>query len=395
MRRARGIRLAVLAAVLAFSPALQGAIILLKDGSMIEGRIIKELSTATTIRVRTPFEERLINRRDIDRIFDEEAIDQTGLAKFEELPEAVRAVFNARADYRLGNYARVIERIEPFLQKEQNPVLRSEMTWLIIESKERFAKWDEVKPMLEALEKDGTPQDKLRAKAHREILEDNAEWDYSLRRVDKAWSRNFLPQDMRADAQDPNALADATMMRKALEEYCSQLVRNEKYGVETLRERMNPRKTMEAVRELPPAIRADDVLKRMPYLEELKLAETSVLKAQAVLPGYADAFQLDLIRAEAEHLLFYVLGGMLEEALISSPLYQPLPQTLDAATREQWRQACDEWLARTKPTEIVGEYLLNKLMGYPEQMRLEYHLLRDVYDRLQEMRESIMRQRNR
>lgn len=382
----------LLVALLAAASGAWGATIVLKDGSIVEGVILEEKKTSTTIRVRTPFDERLINRKDIDKIFDEEAVDQTGLSKFEELPEKVRSLLNARADYRLGNYQRVIDRLQPFAEKETQAGLKSAMLWPIIESKERAAQWDEVRKMLEEREKSGTPEDKHRARAHLDILDDNKEWDYSLRRVDKAWARNFLPVEMRADAQDPNALARQDMMAKALEEYCSQLVRDEKSGVATVRERMDPRKTVEEVRKLPKGVRSQDVLERMPYYEELRRAETSIHKAQAILPGYADAFQLDLIRAEGEQLT-RALETLLGEAIQTSPLNIPLPKTPDAAARQQWQQACDDWLTKTDPVEKVGEYFLDKLNAYPKEMRMEWHMIRDVQDRLIEMRESVRRQR--
>lgn len=386
--------------VIGWISAACGATLLLKDGTIIEGRIIAE--TSTTIRVRTPFDTRLVNRKDIDKIFLADSDDEASMSSssFSELPEKLQALINARADYRLGNYRAVIDRIEPFAQKETNPVLKSEYLWLLIESYERFARWDEVKKMCEERLQNGTPQDKIRAQAHLDILKANADWDYSLRLVKAPgsekpeWARNFLPAAMRSAAQDPNALADVEIMRKALDEYCSQMVRNEKAGASTLRDRLDPRKTLEAVRKFPPGLRSIDVLERMPYYEELKKAETTIYKAQAIQPGYADAFILDLIRAEGDHLL-QVMEPLFAEAVATSPYNLNLPKTLDAASRQQWREACDRWLASTESLETLGEYFLNKLSAYPKEQRLIYEVIKDLHERLKEMRESVRRQRNR
>lgn len=376
-----------------------GATLLLKDGTIVEGEIVAE--TSTTIRVRTPFDTRLLNRKDVDKIFREDSeAGSTPSSGFEELPEKIQALLNARADYKLSHYKQVIDRVDPFSQKETNPVLKSEYLWLLIESQERFAKWDDVKKMCEERLANGTPQDKIRAQAHLDILKANADWEYSLRLVKAPgsekpeWARNFLPPPMRSAAQDPNALADVQMMRKALDEYCSQMVRNEKTGAATLRDRLDPRKTLEAIKKFPPGLRSADVLERLPYYEDLKKAETTIFKAQSVEPGYADAFVLDLVRAEGDHLL-RVMEPLFNEAVSTSPYNLNLPKTLDAASRQQWRDACDRWLASTEPLETVGEYFLNKVSAYPKEQRMVYEIIKDLCERLKEMRESVRRQRNR
>jgi|GEM_PF-6250722 len=407
----------LLLAVVVWVGVARAATIVLKDGFIVEGEIIAE--TSSTIRVKTRFDVRTIKRRYIDKIYDadpDSAAASGATAEFDALPENVRSLLNARADYTLGKYERVLERLERFADRPADAPNQSEILWLIIESHERLAQWDTAKEMIEAIKEDGSYQDQLRAKAHLSIFADNPQYD--LRVVgpepdmtssrggggssllpNKVRARYFLSPELVNQAKEPNALADVTIMTKALEEYCDLLLRHEKTSVQAFERKLNLRATLDAVRELPKGADKAVVLQTMPYYEALLKTEKSIYKAQAVLPGYADAFALNLVRAEANHVI-NVLGVLFDEALQQSPydlVLQTDPRTgrLTAEARRQWQQSCDEFLDRTATTVTLGRYLREKISVYPKELSVLREILADLFERLTQLRQSVARRRDR
>ena len=374
------------------------ATIILKDGSIIEGEILIE--TSSTIRIKTLFDVRSIKRRDIDKVFgaDLDSGDSGGAtAEFDALPEGVKALLNARADYKLGRYERVLERLDGLIDRPADAVNQSEILWLAIESYERLARWSEVDDLLKRAKEKGTYRDQLRAKAHLAIFKSNPKRD--LRVVGKSFARNFLPKQLVPRSREADSLSDIGLMRWALSEYCDQMLRNEKTSIQAMEERMDERVTLKAVKELPKGARGSNLLQSMPYYDDLRKVEKSIYKAQAVLPGYADAFVLDMVRAEAQHLTD-VLFALFDEALEDSPYTLDLqkdPRTgkLSADARRTWQEACDRFLERTATLVSLDKYLREKTSGYPKELSYLRKLLLDLSERLNQMRQSVARRRNR
>ncbi len=377
---------------------VQAATIVLKDGSIVEGDILNE--TSTTLRVKTLFDVRSIKRRDIDKIFDADAdtaLSPGATAEFDALPAHVRALLNARADYKLAKYERVLERLDGLVDRPADAGDQSAILWLIIESHERLAHWDTAEELLEKAKEEGSYWDQIRAKAHLAIFKDNPRHD--LRVVGKVFARNFLPQTLVRRSREADSLADVRLTTEALSEYCDQMLRHEKTSIQAMEDRMNLRATLEAIRELPKGVNMSLLLQSMPYYDDLLKAEKSIYKAQAVLPGYADAFVLNLVRAEAQHL-FDVLGALFTEAMEETPYDLNLtrnPRTgmLSPDARREWQDACDLFLERTAVLVTVGKYLKEKTSGYPKELSTLRKLLDDLFERLTQMRQSVARRRNR
>lgn len=383
-------------ALIAFRPA-QASTIILKDGTVIEGRIVIE--TSTTMRVKTAFDERTIKKRDIDKVFELEPSAGPGgsTAEFDALPDHVRSLFNARADYRLGRFQAVLDRLKPYLDRPPTAANQSDILWLVIESHERLAQWDQAKSIMEKLRKEGAYTDQVRADAHLAIFKANPRYD--LRVVGEVFARNFLPEDLVDAAREPHALADERIMRAALAQYCDQMLRSEKTSIKAFEEKLDLRVTLEAIRELPRDIDTSIIVQSMPYYNDLLKVEKSIHKAQAVLPGYADAFVLDLVRAETNHLTnaLWLLFG---EGLSASPYELTLqrdPRTgrLAPDARRAWQEACDNFLAITAPPALVGEYIREKTDAYKKELSTLRELLDDLFERLTQMRQSVARRRDR
>lgn len=382
-------------ALMLWAASSAGAVtIIFKDGSMIEGEIIRETETRLTIK--TLFDSRTVLRRDIDKIYEEGGEKSSTFASstFEELPAAVRDLLNARADYRLTRYQRVLDRLEPFVNgnREDVPGTLDDMRWLVIQANERLARWDAAEKMLREFSSQEGGVDKLRADAHLAIFKDNPRYD--LRVVGKSFSRNWLPTKLLELSREPDSLKNVELMDAALREYCSQLVRSEDSSIEAFNRRLDLDATLKAVQELPRFVRIEDFVSKMPYYTDLRRAETAILKAQAVLPGYADAFELDLIRAEGEHLQ-RVLEQLLVEAIGLSPFNINLPRNAQgqytADQRKAWREACQTFLDRTARSEAVGEYFLEKIGRFPKELSLLRKVIGDTHERLVEMRQAVTR----
>lgn len=376
------------------NPLARAETIILKDGTFIDGKI--KLQTSASVRIETRLGLRTFNRKEIDQIV--ESVDDSSSAaqkSFEDLPAATKAVLNAQAEYTLGNYEKALARIQPFKDYTENKAVRMRIDWLTIEVNERLGKWDEAKKLLKEKQQSGTPAEKTRAKAHLDILEVNP--DYDLRFVGKKNARNFLLDDeLRNKAKEPGALRDPEIMRRALEEYCEQLLVEDQLSVKAFADKLDPKKTLEAVKN---ASGGGDISGQLPYIADLKKAEASLAKAKAILGDYSTAFELDLARTEINHLI--VVGDqLLKEALSQSPeTFQPpfdrATGQLTAEGRRQWQERCDRFLEASKPFVRLADYMQTKTERFPDTLRDLHKIVASFNDRMKETIRAVKKARER
>ncbi len=390
---------AMLCGVLVAAAAAWGDTIVLKDGRIIEGEIVRESSRY--IRIKSQGISRSIRRKDIERI--EREGDNTSLLDamrsgraYTKLSPLAQELKDAEALYRLGRFEEIPPLVEPLIgegAKEDDMFIR----WLLIENYERQGKWEEAEALLKKTLEDGRQEDKIRAQAHLDIFEENP--GYTLRKVGGKRARHFLPWDMYLRGKRRNALQDPEMMEAALRAKLNQLVRSEEVGVVAFSEQLDQREMFELIDE---TIEEDDhasmVVKSLPYLDALHRAETAVYKADAILPGAARGFALDLVRKEVLHLdeVLRASLGRLEE------LY---PRPEDAAVgadgvltpegREQWRERCDTFLKESRPRVELIEYILRRCSAYPSELQGMIEMWTDVLERIEQMQQSATRNRNR
>ncbi len=387
-------RVILLLTPLLVATALYADTIILKDGMFVEGEIT--LQTSRTVRVNTRFGERTYRRDNIEEIIESvDSLDPDAVNKFAELPAPVKAVLNARAEYDLGRYERALARLEPFRDHQDSKAIRINIDWLIIEINERLGRWETVRQLLKDKRSNGTPQEKMRAKAHLDIFKANA--DYDLRYVGEKHARNFIKdEELRNRARQPNALKDYKIMRIALEETCEQLLVEDQMSVKALADKLDPEVTYEACKTLP---RIGDVGKYLPYIEDLKRTEATLAKAQAILDDYGGAFELDIVRTELHHLL-PILIRLLEEASAASPetYNPPFDQRTGRLTREgreQWRQRCDEFLTTAEPVIRLVDYMVDRVNYYPQALRDLRKALLDTNERFKQMVRAVRKARSR
>ena len=383
-----------LIAPLAWVAPVAAETVILKNGAFVEGEVT--LQTSTTVRVKTRFGERSFSRKDIEQIIESvDHADPDAVNKFAELPPAHKAVLNAQADYDLQNYERALSRLEPLRDYQENKAIRMKVDWLVLEINERLARWDVVKKMLEDKKEHGTPPEKTRAKAHLDIFEVNS--DYDLRFVGKKHARNFiLDEETRNRAKEPQSLRDATIMRLALEEYCEQLLVEDKLSVKAFGDKLKLDATYEAIKK---ASGSGDFSSTLPYLNDLKAAEAALFKAQAVLGDYGSAFELDLLRTELNHLL--AVGQRMDKDLEKvspetlTPGFDPRNGQLTPDGRRQWQQRCDEFLNAVKPLTRLIEYMVKQTERYPRELEEVHDLLRDISERLAQSIKAVKKARDR
>jgi hypothetical protein len=368
--------------------------VILKNGAFVEGEVT--VQTSTTVRVKTRFGERSFSRKEIEQIIESvDHADPEAVNKFAELPPAHKAVLNAQADYDLGRYERALSRLEPLRDYQENKAIRMKVDWLIIEINERLARWDVVKKMLEDKKEHGAPPEKIRAKAHLDIFEVNPEYD--LRFVGKKNAKNFIrDEETHNRAKEPQSLKDATIMRLALEEYCEQLLVEDKQSVKAFGAKLKLDATYEAIKK---ASGSGDFSSILPYFKDLKVAEETLFKAQAVLGDYGSAFELDLLRTELNHLIM-ILERMAADLVRASPEtvnpgFDPRSGQLSPEGRRQWQQKCDEFLNAAKPLTRLVEYMLKRTERYPQELRDLHELLTDATERLAQTVKSVKKARDR
>jgi len=368
--------------------------IILKNGAFVEGEVT--VQTSTTVRVKTRFGERSFSRKEIEQIIESvDHADPEAVNKFADLPPAHKAVLNAQADYDLGRYERALSRLEPLRDYQENKAIRMKVDWLVIEINERLARWDVVKKMLEDKKEHGAPPEKIRAKAHLDIFEVNP--DYDLRFIGKKNARNFIrDEETHNRAKEPQSLRDATIMRFALEEYCEQLLVEDKQSVKAFGSKLKLDATYEAIKKAPGS---GDLSSSLPYLNDLKAAEAALFKAQAILGDYGSAFELDLLRTELNHLIM-IVERMVGELVRASPEtvnpgFDPRSGQLTPEGRRQWQQKCDEFLNAAKPFTRLLEYMLKRTERYPQELRDLRDSLTDDGERLAQTVKAVKKARDR
>ncbi|MCP4248278.1 MAG: hypothetical protein GY778_14625 [bacterium] len=367
--------------------------VVLRDGREIEGTILSEdadkvvMLTARGKRVYRRTRIRHILRADVA----EEAAEQ--VAAFLDLPVPDQQLRNARAEYLLGRYDAVVQRLEPLVKKGVEDPPSAEARWLLIEAYERLASFGNAENLLKAFKEKGSESDRVRAQAHLDLFEQNP--GYKLERVNSKLARKFLTRELRLQGKQKNALADQVLMRKALEEYVGQILDNKKVSLGALKQRLDPEETIEALEQMPAAARVE---KYLPYYGLLTEVEESLTRAAAVLPGYADGYVLDLMRTEADHLNNVVLR-MFNQVLEDYPenasyAYDPANGKLTKEGREQWRENCEEYLAQSKPLTQVSEYLIKKVGRHPRELRRLKQQIDETLNRLKRTREAISRKKD-
>ncbi|NOX58733.1 MAG: hypothetical protein GXP29_07745 [Planctomycetes bacterium] len=377
--------------------------IILKDGSVIEGEILRESSKY--VKIKTKFGEKSYRRSKIEKIVKENSQESAmfslrNVRDFSELTDLAQTLKNAQALYDLGRFDEIAPKIEPFLGKG-TAIDDSRIKWLLIENLERKGDWATVDDMLDKMLKSQRESDKIRAKAHLDIFEENPK--RNLRKIGGVRTKEFMTREMRNKAKVKNSLQDREIMNAALGEYLNQIVRSDNISVGAFARELDPRETDHVLRE---EITKDDKAKRkrnieesLPYLDLLRKTEQSIYRAQAILPGYATGFELDLVRTEVTHLE-QVIGGLLGTLSAAYPDDQNFSFAaedgrLTAANREQWRAACDEFLALSRPISRLIEYLLKRARAFPEKLTPFIKQWEDTLERVQQMEHNTNRNYDR
>lgn len=368
--------------------------VILKSGGFVEGEIVLETSRA--IHVATPFGKRVFKKSEIEEIVpDTESAGTTAQQSFAELPPALRAVRNARAEYRLEQYDAALARLEPHRDYAERPAVRRQIDWLLVELYERLGRWDDARRILEQKKKEGNQSERLRAEAHLSLFESNP--DYSLRFLGDVPVRNFISDQAVLDrAKQPNALKDKRIMNIALERTCEKLLLEGDFSVKGFADSLDPEQTLQACRKLP---RTGHVEKHLPYMENLKRAEAALMQAQSILADYGDPYAMDLARTELNHL-WGALWRMIEESDeihpgAFTPEYDRRTGALTPAGRDAWRTRCNDYLERAEPMLRLLEYMIERVDYYPDAMRELRDHLDIIQQRVDHAIKSVKRSRNR
>ena len=372
--------------------------ILLDDGTTVEGTIVREGQTAVVIQTqfgRKTFPLRRIKSivRDADRRLPRGVLPDA-VRHFDNIDRISRECANAEALYELGKYDRIPARLEPYLDSDDKSDDQYRLRWLMIETYERLAQFDKAIEMLEAIEADGRERDKIRARAHLDIFDQNPP-DRSLRRVNREVTRKFLKREDRIRAKEPNALADRDLMKAALEEYCYQILSDEDVSIRALRESMDRTATLEALREMPHL--TANVEDHLPFAGDVAEVEASLEKVDAILPGYVRAYNIELARTLAVEL-YEVLEVLFTETVEEYP--EPTMSGdergfLTKEEREEWREYCTEFERAVRPLLRTAEYVQEKVAPYPDNLRVLNQACNDILAQLEQVRSTINRKKGR
>ncbi len=398
-RRTVGVVLAIVVVGLLLirtSEASAGTVVtvVLKDGTVIDGEIV--LKTKTVLRLLTVHGVRKYRMNKIDQIITPGS-DPTELeGGFGELPDEAQQILDARALYALGHWGPVIERLTPLVNPRGNLSNQMLIRWLLIEANERQGNFAAANEHLEFAAEHGEPKDRMRAEAHQQIFQDNPEYD--LRRIGSRMARFFLDHEMLIAAKEPGVLADAKMMRLALEEYCDQILHSEQASVQAFARSLNQLRA-DTLRALDDPDRKGKAVNALRYIEELRDVESSLYRVQAILFHYADAHEINLVRTEAE-LMLDVIEQLFQRALAANPenttpAFDQGTGRLTANGREEWRALCEDFLDQTKATVDLTEYFLEKVGRYPDDLRRLNRIYGERLDRLMQMRQLAHKRKER
>ena len=375
--------------------------VILKDGTFVTGEII--LETSRSVQIETRFGTRTYDRKNIEQIIKTvDDLDANAVNRFSDLPPVVRAVLNAQVESDLAagddeveKYRRALTRLEPYRQYVESLPIRIRIDWLLIEINERLGHWDAARELLEKRRDEGTPAEKIRAEAHLALFD--AHPDYDLRYVGEKHARNFIEDEViRNRAREPNALRYHDIMRLALEETCEQLLVEDELSVKAFADKLDPDTTYEACKKLP---RTGDVSKYLPYIDDLKYAEATLAKAQAILGDYGMAFELDLMRTELHHLM-PVFERLFQEVTAYSPEtftpgYDGKTGLLTKDGRQQWRRRCNDFLTAARPLTTLLDYMVDRVNRFPHGLRDLRKTLLDYQVRVDEMIKAVKKARTR
>ncbi|RME40018.1 MAG: hypothetical protein D6788_04270 [Planctomycetota bacterium] len=376
------------------STAAYAETVVFADGGFMPGKLVRQ--NRRFVYLETRFGLRIYAKKDVVEIVEDEASDAVPESTpFEQLPPAWRAILNAEADYRLGHYKRAMERIQPFLEHPPDPGAKRRLDWLLIRLLERQGKWAQVVRLLKEKQTHGRPEERVRAKAHLDILEANP--DRNLRYVGEKHARLFITDAaLLEETRQKGSLQDERVMRKALEEYCEQLLVENRFSIKAFADKLDVDTTYKACLAFP---RAGDVGKYLPYMEDLKRAEITLVKAQAILGDYGSAFELDLVRTEINHLQDVLLRFVRELEKVDPDKLQP---AFDARTglltpqgRAEWQQRCDETLKLAQPFHRLLEYMNERITRYPDAFQDYKEFLHAVLKDVEEAIKAVKRARNR
>ncbi len=384
--------------VLILATTVQADSILLDDGTTISGTIIREGRTRVVIQ--TEFGRKSVPKRRIKSMVRDADVSlprgtlPEGIQHFENLDVLSREVANARALYALGRYDEIIPRLSPLQNAEDKRDEQYELRWLIIYAHQRLGSFDEAITMLKEMKAAGRETDQIRATAHLDIFDQNPE-DRSFRRVGRVLTRQFLSREERLKAKEPNALADETLMRRALEEYCDQLLVDEKVSTRAVERKLDLDLTLEAFRDLPRA--ASRLDQYLPFAEDVRKVRASLDRVEAILPGYAQSYEVALVRSLAMHL-YDVLEQLFTQTLAEYP--EPTPSgdergNLTPEERKAWREYCQNFDQALRPLLMIAEYMQERVAKHPENLRYLNDMCRDIIARLEQVRATTNKKRGR
>lgn len=396
-RRSRLLLLLCAAAIAWASGASRADTVVLTDGTIVEGKIVRE--TNKYVKIETASGARSISRKKIDRIV-RESMEGTALQDirmtrdFGELKDISRVLKNAQALYDLERFDEIPDRVKGFIGKGTKlDDLR--IRWMLIETYERQGKWDEVETMLKQTLEDGGEEDKIRAKAHLDIFEQNP--NHTLRKIGDRRATEFLSREMRNRGKNAGALQSRDLMEAALIEYTEQILTHEKVSTRAFEEDLDVTETLAAIQEAMEK-GSRNIVRELPYLDELQKVEGSLYRAGAVLPGYTDGYKIELVRVEAEHL-YEVIMPLLNIVSEADPERMGVSADengrLTKEGREQWRAACERFLEVSAPVVQLVEYMLRRVRQYPVEMRRFIRTWEDVLAWIEEMRQNAVRRQDR
>ncbi len=380
--------------------------ILLDDGQVVEGTVVSQSKTQVTIETasgRRTYRMRRVKSiiRDADVRLPRDVIPAAVL-HFYNVDPLSREIQNAEALYTLAGkqdgarrrakYKQVLERLQPLVHPDDESEEQYELRWMVIETHERLADFKRAVELLEEMEKKGRKTDKLRAKAHLDILEENEKHanPWSLRTVNGRKAADFMMnRDDVKRAKEANSLADAGVMRVALEEYCFQILENQEVSIRALKKKLDVEDTLDALLEVPP--RARDVTEYLPFSEELVAVEESLDRVDAILPDYATGYRAELARILGNHFLVVldVLFAMTVETHPEPKLSGDRSGRMTADERRTWREYCDEFELALRPLMLTAKYMQDKLAPHPSLRTLNV-LCQDVIAQLEQARKTIV-----
>lgn len=187
-------------------------------------------------------------------------------------------------------------------------------------------------------------------------------------------------------------------MRKALLEYINQMLVSDEINIYKLQDELDVQETLRFILE---QIESDSrsVLKALPYLDQVEHIEKTLYKVNAILPGYAKGYELELARTEAAHIqdVLILIFNRAAEVHPDTGTYATDGESnrLTKDAREQWREACDEFLSYCKPMVEISEYVLKKIRPHPVELSATIDRYEDLLDRFEQLRYATERKRER